>query len=172
MLMDTAPIHPPVTRLSAVSTPADEYSEAVASAVETIKVAKWRNVVVHTTAEGLDADRACHFVIAAVDGSDGTCIRPTELWNRQVGGPHVAAPGHDWSLDTIGICLVGDFSSQPPTQRQFEALVGLVRALQQTCGITAERIYLAREIDPPSGSPGRAFPAKQFNSSLLRPRSL
>jgi len=171
ILMETAPIRPPVTRLSAVSTPTDEFSEAISSTDELIKVAKWRNLVIHTTAEGLDPYRDCHFVIEPTNGGDGTCIRPTALWNRQANGSHVSAPGHDWNLDSIGICLVGDFSTAAPTQRQLQALVGLVRSLQQTCGITAERVYLARDIDPRTGSPGAAFPATSFNASLLRPRA-
>jgi hypothetical protein len=170
ILMETAPIRPPVTDLSAVARPTDEFAQAVWRTAETVKVAKWRHIVVHTSAEPLDPDFNCHFVVDRTPRPDGGQVRATTLWNRQLNGNHVFATGYDWNADSVAVLLVGDFSRTPPSAEQMAALVNLVHSLQQTCGITAERVYLARDIDPRCGSPGAAFPAQQFNDSLLRPR--
>lgn len=172
ILMETAPIHPPVTDLSAVAKATDELAQAVWRTDEPIKVAKWRHIVVHTSVEPLDADFGCHFVIDQTPRPDGGLLRATTLWNRQVSGNHVFATGYNWNADSIAVLVVGDFSKTSPGAEQVQALVSLVRSLQQSCGITAERVYLARDIDPRCGSPGAAFPAQQFNDSLLHPRRL
>ena len=172
ILMNTAPIRPLVTNLSAVTTPTDEPSQAISQTDGSIKVAKWRHLVVHTSTEAIDAESDCHFIIDPAAGADGRILRTTALWNRQVSGNHVFASGHNWNADSIGVCLIGNFADVPPTSAQLAALTHLVRLLQQTCGITADRVYLARDIDPRCASPGEAFPAKQFNTALMRPRAL
>jgi hypothetical protein len=172
ILMETAPIHPPVTDLSAVARPTDEFAQAVWRTAETVKVAKWRHIIVHTSVEPLDPDFNCHFVVDRTPHADGGLVRATTLWNRQLNGDHVFTTGYNWNADSVAVLLVGDFSKTPPSPAQLAALVNLVRSLQQTCGITADRVYLARDIDPRCGSPGAAFPAQQFNDSLLRPRRL
>ena len=171
ILMETAPIRPPVTNLSAVATPTDESAQAVWRTDEPIKIAKWRNIVVHTSAEPLDVDFDCHFVVDRTARPDGGLIRATTLWNRQLVGNHIFNTGYDWNADSIAILVVGNFSRTAPGAEQTQALTRLVRSLQQTCGIPAERVYLARDIDPRCGSPGPAFPAGQFNASLVRPAS-
>ncbi|MCJ7543218.1 MAG: N-acetylmuramoyl-L-alanine amidase [Phycisphaerae bacterium] len=172
ILMETAPIRPPVTDLSAVAKATDELAQTVWRTDEPIKVAKWRHIVVHTSAETLDADFDCHFIVDQTPRPDGGRVRATALWSRQVSGNHVFATGYAWNADSIAVLMAGNFSKTPPSPEQVQALVGLVQSLQQSCGITAERVYLARDIDPRCGSPGAAFPAQQFNGSLLHPRRL
>jgi hypothetical protein len=172
ILMETAPIRPPVTDLSAVARATDELAQAVWRTDEPIKVAKWRHLVVHTSAEPLDADFDCHFVVDPSPRPDGGHVRATTLWNRQLPGNHIFATGYNWNADSIAVLLVGDFSKASPSAQQLQALVDLVRSLQQTCAIPADRVYLARDIDPRCSSPGAAFPAQQFNDSLVRPRRL
>lgn len=172
ILMEAPPIRPPVTNLSAVAVPTDEFSQVISQTDEPIKIAKWRNIVVHTGAEPLDVDFDCHFVVDPSPRPDGSILRATALWHRQVSGNHVFAGGHNWNADSIAVIVMGDFSQTPPSAEQMQALVGLVRSLQRACGISAERVYLARDVDPRSGSPGAAFPSAQFNASLLRPHRL
>jgi len=93
-------------------------------------------------------------------------IQPVKWRNMIVHG----SDGRDFNADSIGICLVGDFSSSPPSQGQFDRLVQLTRALQRTLRLSADHIYLHSELDARSHSPGDAFPARAFNSSLLRSR--
>lgn len=169
ILMEAPPIRPPVTNLSAVAAPTDEFSQVVSQTDEPIRIAKWRHIVVHTAAEPLDVDFDCHFVIDPSPRADGGILRATTLWNRQVSGNHVFAGGYNWNDDSIAVVVMGDFSKAPPNTKQMQALVGLVRSLQRACGVPAEKVYLARDIDPRSGSPGAAFPTAQFNVSLLRP---
>jgi hypothetical protein len=168
ILMETAPVRPPVTHLAAVAGPTDDSVDVISRAA--IRVGKWRNIVVHTSVEGLDPQSECHFIVRTQPSADGGYAQATALWNRQVDGNHVFVPGYTWNSDSIGICLDGDFSRTAQSPRQFQSLMGLVRSLQQTCGITADRVYLNRDIDPRSASPGPAFPAELFNSNLLKPR--
>jgi N-acetyl-anhydromuramyl-L-alanine amidase AmpD len=172
ILMETAPIRPPVTNLSAVASLTDEASQVVSQTDVAIKTAKWRHIIVHTAMEALEPDLDCHFVIDQTPSPDGRSVRSTTLWNRQLGGNHVFVAGYNWNADSIAVCLVGDYSQTPPSASQFQALIGLVHSIQQTCGIPAERVYLARDIDPRCGSPGAVFPAKQFNTFLLKPQRL
>jgi hypothetical protein len=168
ILMETAPIRPPVTNLSAVAGLTDESFQVVSQTDVAIKAAKWRHIIIHTAMEALEPDLDCHFVIDPTPGPDGRSVRATTLWHRQVGGNHVFVAGYNWNADSIAICLIGDYSQTPPAASQLQALVGLVRSIQQTCGIPAERVYLARDIDPRGGPTWAAFPAKQFNASLLK----
>lgn len=169
VLMETAPAHPPVTHLAAVANPADDSSEIISQTTATLRAGKWRNIVVHTSAEGLDSDHECHFVVEPTASGEGRCARATVLWKGQNDGTHVFAAGHNWNSDSIGVYVVGDFARIGPTRPQFQALLSLVRSLQQTCGITADRVYLSRDIDPRGGSPGPAFPVTLFNNGLLKP---
>lgn len=128
----------------------------------------WKRIVIHASTGGRDSlPGRCHFVIDATPlKPHGSIIRPTDLWQRQVPGHHVYVPGHDFNADSIGICLMGDFSRQSPPEAQFEALVGLVRKLQGTCGISADSVYLHSELNPDRPSPGQAFPVGTFNDRL------
>ena len=72
--------------------------------------------------------------------------------------------------NSIGVCLIGDFSRRPPAPGQFTELVELVRRLQAACGdrpLPASTVYLHRQIDPRTDSPGPAFPAQAFESYLI-----
>ena len=169
VLMETAPVHPTVIHLSAVVSPADDSSDVISHTDAAIRPGRWRSIVVHTAAEGLDADGECHFIVERQPAEDGRFVRATGLWNRQGEGNHVFAAGYNWNADSIGIYLADDFNQAGPSARQFKAIMSLVRSLQQTCGITADRVYLNRDIDPRSLSPGAAFPAETFNANLLKP---
>lgn len=169
MLMEKAPIRPPVTHLAAIDPSARGLSELVAQTNVPLKRGKWRNILIHSSAEGLDPDRECHFIVSGQGGADGLHVRATALWAAQQEGNHGFLPVHDYNADSIGVFAVGEFASQGPSQQQFQALLELVRNLQQACGITADRVYLYKHIDPRSGSPGPAFPAEDFKDGLLRP---
>lgn len=130
----------------------------------------WKRIVIHASRGGRDSlPGRCHFVIDAAPLQPNTgIIRPTDLWQRQVPGHHVYVPGHDFNADSVGICLMGDFSRQSPPDVQFHALVALVRKLQRTCHIPADSVYLHSELNPDKPSPGPAFPVGSFNDRLLQ----
>jgi len=169
MLMEKAPIRPPVTHLAAIDPSVGSLSDLVAQTNIPLKRGKWRNILIHTSLEGLDPDSECHFIVSRQAGADGLNVRATPLWAAQQEGNHGFLPVHDYNADSIGVFMAGEFDSLGPSQQQFQALLELVRALQKACGITADRVYLYRHIDPRSGSPGPAFPAEEFKDGLLGP---
>ncbi len=84
-----------------------------------------------------------HFVIGNGTQSGDGEIEIGFRWRDQIKGAHARArPGDDnrWNLHSIGICLVGDFTDAPPSQRQMDALVRLVRALMAEYGIPAASV--------------------------------
>ncbi len=109
-----------------------------------------------------------HFVIGNGTQSGDGEIEVGFRWRDQLKGAHArAAPGDDnrWNLHSIGICLVGDFTTAPPSQRQMDALVRLVRALM------AEYHIPARDVVPHSfvhatECPGARFPWSGFMSRI------
>jgi len=131
----------------------------------------WKNIVVHSTPpERADLAKRSHFVI---DEDGATLVHATDLWKKQVAGNHVTSSsrGKNYNETSIGICLKGDFSKQPPNEKQFHALINLVRNLQQLCDIQAQNVYLyGPDLNNSQYSPGKAFPTKNFWSQLIRTR--
>ena len=68
---------------------------------------------------------------------------------------------------TIGICLIGNGDRRPFTDRQMQALIALVRALQQELGLPADTVSLHRELAPEVSSPGRFFAEARLYQQLL-----
>jgi len=125
---------------------------------------KWRNVIVHSSLrEDGPLAKGCHFVVRSRPGLDGRYVAATERWRNQLDGRHAYVRGYDLDRESIGICLVGDFSTRGPRREQFEALVELVRLLRRECIIPADRVYLANELPLPDKSPGPGFPAELFD---------
>lgn len=170
MMLETGPIRGGSPAVWSVPTPAqaDPVDQAIRFDTEVpVQPAMWRNVVVHASGFDADASRQCHFLVAA----DGT-VRNTILWKRQMIGRHTFGIGRDWNADSIGIFVEGDFSTDPPPAEQFRSLLRLVRSLQEYLGprqLPADHVYLSRDVDPQTRSPGDAFPAAEFDRLLLRP---
>lgn len=159
MSMDSAP---PQTITQATITGKVEYIQLGLSHT-------WRRIVIHSASDSSDSlPQRCHFIISADANVSGKGVAATDLWTRQVRGYHVMIPGHDFDSDSIGICLVGDFSKNGPSRAQFNALVALVNKLQTYCKIAADCVYFNNQLDTSSDQPGRAFPIEKFNSYLLK----
>jgi N-acetylmuramoyl-L-alanine amidase-like protein len=126
----------------------------------------WRRIVVHSSDGNDTMPRRCHFIIHSNAG--GNRIQQTELWKKQDAGHHIYVPGHDFNSDSIGVCIMGEFSTQPPSRQQFEALISLVNELQQKNKIPADSVYLQSELNPDRHLPGKAFPVGRFNARLYR----
>ena len=89
-------------------------------------------------------------------------------WKGQKVGSHCRENGDKsnyWNKYTIGICLIGDFETKPPTQRQMDSLVKLVRFLQDRYDIPTSQIKGHRQIKA-TKCPGRKFPMNRFKSML------
>ena len=168
MLIEIDPIRPKVSSLIA-ATPAT-YDPLETDAP--LQRLKWRNMVVHATGvEGARAAEKCHFVIERSPGDHPDSagrIRATDAWKRQVDCDHVAGPNHRFNDSSIAICLVGDFRARGPSSGQLHDLTSLVQQLQFAFQISRGHVYLYRDLDPRSQSPGTAFPAAQFDARLLR----
>ncbi len=166
MVLETAPVQPEAQHLAAVGPPAGGAGQIIRQTLVPIQPIKWRNIVVHSSAaEAPDIASRCHFVVTP-EGQ----ITPTSLWQRQLSGHHVYVPGRDFNADSIGICLIGDFSRNKPPRKQLAALIDLTRAFQPTFRIPADRVYLHSDLDAYSRSPGAAFPSKSFDRALYRPK--
>jgi hypothetical protein len=164
---------PPVNPTPAVAVPAtpDNIADIIGRDVP-LSADLWHKIVIHTTGsdEIVDIAKRCHFVIRKRDGSDECTVEATDLWRRQTPGRHVMVTGFDHNFDSIAICLEGDFAQSAPSRAQFDALMRLVQTLQDTLQIGPSKVYLHRDVDARSKSPGDAFPTDKFTDSLLRSR--
>lgn len=143
-------------------------SKGVRDAIDRAPVAKrrWRYIVIHNsgTRQGnakafdyyhlrirkMKNGLAYHFVVGNGTSSGDGQIEIGNRWVRQINGGHV----HSDYLNNIalGICLVGDFNRDVPTQRQINATAELVRYLRNRVGkIDRQEAILKahREINPP-----------------------
>lgn len=149
---------------------------------------RWRYIVVHNsgTRQGnakafeyyhryvrhMQNGLAYQFVIGNGTSSGDGEVEVGNRWKRQINGGHV----HSDYLNNIalGICLVGDFNREKPTQRQLATLDELIRFLRQRVGSSDVGKYAVvkahREINPPrwpTDCPGNEFPYawlhKQFD---------
>lgn len=152
---------------------------AVEKAIASAKVRKgrWRYIVLHHsgtasgTLKGMDEYHrtrrrmenglAYHFVIGNGDGMADGAVGVGRRWTEQINGGHLASE----SLNeiAIGICLVGNFDSKPPTKKQLAALGALLQALRARCGLPATAVRTHQQINPVyTRCPGRHFPTADF----------
>ena len=166
---DADPLEAPATRLAAVLATEKDFAEIIRPGEAPYQPLKWRNVVVHS-APSADSPRAlgCHFLVHPAAGARGACATATQRWDRQADGQHIRAAGYDFNRSSIGVCLIGEFSSRPPSRSQFEVLVALVRQLCRGGGIASDRVYVA-SVHLGKASPGPAFPAERFGQLVGAP---
>jgi len=138
----------------------------------------WKHIVIHHsfTQSGNEAifDRyhreqkgwlgvGYHFVIGNGHGSPDGAIEVTFRWEKQLQGAHAGVD--EYNTHGIGICLVGNFEQNYPTEKQMASLVALTNYLQDRCRIPTSHIFLHRHLKP-TGCPGRNFPFFRFLSLL------
>jgi hypothetical protein len=109
------------------------------------------------------------FVIGNGTNSGDGEVEVTFRWRQQITGAHCGGTAGNWANQYgVGICLVGNFDNTPPTARQMNSLIRLIRFLQNRYGIPKNRIYGhnttpgARVTD----CPGRNFPMAKLKSML------
>jgi hypothetical protein len=156
---------------------------SVRAAIDNAKVKKgrWKYIVVHNsgTRQGnahafdiyhrnvrhMPNGLAYHFVIGNGHSSGNGEIEIGNRWTRQINGGHVAS---DYLNNiALGICLVGDFNRDLPTQAQEAALTELINYLRKRCGRVKGHDIIVRghkQINPkPTDCPGDRFPLKWLN---------
>ena len=141
-----------------------------------VKRGRWQYIIVHNsgTRQGnarvfenyhrkvrrMQNGLAYHFVIGNGTSSGNGEIEIGSRWTRQMNGGHVAS---DYLNNiSIGICFVGDYNRDRPTEAQLAALDELIRYLRGRVGKTKGRVSIVkahREINPkPTDCPGNRFP--------------
>jgi len=134
---------------------------------------KWEYIVVHhsaTSRGGASAfDRyhrqvnqwdelGYHFVIGnGSDTGDGQ-IEVGSRWTKQKWGAHCKVPGNHYNEHGIGICLVGDFELDAPSDAQMASLSRLVAFLMSECGIPPDHVVGHGSVTGKTACPGRHFP--------------
>lgn len=109
------------------------------------------------------------FVIGnGTDSGDGQ-VEVTFRWQQQKTGAHCGGTAGNWAnRQAVGICLVGNFNSRPPTNRQMQSLVKLIGFLQKRYNIPSDRIFGHRTTPgaQETDCPGKMFPMLRLKSML------
>jgi hypothetical protein len=178
-------IPPPVTDNSQIPTAASTAAVAAPFVNDesdwNVKITrKWTHVVIHHsasdkgsaqmfdryhTSRGWSGGLAYDFVIGnGTESGDGE-IEVGKRWKEQLRGAHA---GVDYYNEHgIGICLVGNFEDGRPTKAQIDALVMLIRSLQNKCDISARNVVGHRDIKD-TLCPGKNFPMDDVRSRIRR----
>jgi spore germination protein YaaH len=144
---------------------------------------RWKYVVVHHSAtrsgtiKGMDNYHrykrrmknglAYHFVIGNGNGIPDGKIEIGHRWKGQLAGGHLAS--ENLNFISIGICLVGNFERNSPSQAQMESLYALVRDLNRRCAVSKSNVKTHKEINPkskPTLCPGRHFPTSAMRREI------
>ncbi|MBI5411177.1 MAG: N-acetylmuramoyl-L-alanine amidase, partial [Nitrospirae bacterium] len=107
-----------------------------------------------------------HFVIdnGTLGKRDGQ-IEIGPRWSRQQDGAHCNVGG--MNEHGIGICLVGDFTTRPPSPAQLESLAYLVDQLGEYYRIPHSHVLRHRDVPGKhTACPGEAFPWQEFQEHL------
>lgn len=110
---------------------------------------RWQQIILHHSAtlsgnaaafdnehrkRGMNNSVGYHFVILNGSGGEDGKIEICPRWSKQLDGGHLK--GNEANKTAIGICLVGDFTRQPPTPRQIASLKALLKHLMKITLIT------------------------------------
>ncbi len=137
----------------------------------------WKYIVLHHSAgasgsyDSIDAEhrkrlgwQGCgyHFVIGNGSESPDGRIEVSQRWANQKHGVHCRdGKNPDVSEYGIGICLVGDLESSPPTDRQIAAAKALIAYLSARYQIAADHTETHAHLAASATScPGRHFPTQ------------
>ena len=108
------------------------------------------------------------FVIGNGTDSGNGQVETTFRWTQQRTGAHCGGTPGNWAnVESVGICLVGDFNRTSPTSAQMKSLVELTRFLQGRYKIPKSRVYGHK------GTPGARktdCPGRHFSMSGLKSR--
>ncbi len=144
---------------------------AILSEFDKFKVRRWKYIVIHHSAsykgnaysidryhrdiKGWKNGLGYDFVIGNGNGSRDGQIEVGGRWNKQIKGAH--AGDDEYNEYGVGICLIGNFEKNHPTDSQISSLVYLIKYLQKRCNIPKRNIVMHRDIKD-TVCPGRHFP--------------
>lgn len=147
---------------------------------------RWDYIVIHHS--GTDAGNAAqidkhhrsvnrwdelgyHFVIGNGSRSGDGLVEVGSRWQKQKVGAHCKTHGNTYNEHGIGICLVGNFENDRPTDAQMRSLVGLVRFLMNQCAVRPENVVTHGGVTGRTECPGDNFPWRRFHRSISRSAS-
>lgn len=104
-----------------------------------------------------------HFVIGNGQGLADGKIEPTFRWQKQLAGAHAGAGAYNTA--GIGVCLIGNFESSPPTPRQLAAAKEVVALLATRYKIPPKQIVRHRDVK------ATECPGKHFDLQSVLPAS-
>ena len=111
-----------------------------------------------------------HFVINNGRGGPDGQIEVGFRWRQQMQGAHCRprnCADNYWNEHTIGICLVGNFELERPTQAQYEALARLVRFMCDRYSIPQNRVLGHGQVHGANTRcPGRFFSWQELRRRL------
>lgn len=82
-------------------------------------------------------------------------------------GAHVSGNNRDHNYRGLGICLIGNFETEPMPKEQFEALVDLTRTLMDRYDIPPEKVVEHGKLQGESTlCPGKFFPYLEFRQAI------
>ncbi|MEZ5274764.1 MAG: LysM peptidoglycan-binding domain-containing protein [Opitutaceae bacterium] len=173
-----APPPPPKTVYPVIPSSVQRRMDAVK-----VKPGQWQHIVIHHSGtpigSGKNIDRyhreerhmenglAYHFVIGNGNGMRDGEIYIGGRWIKQIEGGHLAI--HALNLNSIGICLIGNFEKDRPTTKQLNSLEALIRTLLAETGLPRSAVTTHKEIHPKHTlCPGRQFPTEAFEARLSK----
>jgi len=151
-----------------------------------IERGKWKYIVIHHSGSESGSARAFdryhreerhmenglayHFVIGNGNGMADGEIAIGNRWKEQLDGGHLAS--ESLNEKSIGICLVGNFDEERPSERQMRALDALINYLLDHCHLKTSAIKTHQKINPIyTRCPGRHFPTQDFLKEIKQERS-
>jgi N-acetyl-anhydromuramyl-L-alanine amidase AmpD len=108
-----------------------------------------------------------HFVIGNGTGSPDGQIQVARRWSDQKNGVHCRnGKNADVNEYGIGICLVGDLDSEPPTAKQIASARALIAYLSERYQVPSDHVEThAHLAASPTKCPGKLFPTNEILSS-------
>jgi hypothetical protein len=149
--------------------------------IPTAPTRQWRWIVIHHSAtpsgsaavfdkmhkaKGWD-ELGYHFVIGNGTDSGNGQIEVGSRWPKQKWGAHAKTPDNQYNDYGIGICLVGNFDIEQPTQQQMQSLAKIVSYMMKTYHIPASRVIGHRDTKS-TDCPGKNMNLAQVRSMASR----
>jgi len=151
--------------------------------LRTTRSKKWQYIIIHHSATDIGAAKSFdkghkrrgfkhglgyHFVID--NGTQGTKdgdIEVGQRWFYQTIGAHCQAGG--MNKKSIGICLVGNFDKEKPSQKQIGSLIALIEDLRRHYKIPLNNIKGHKDVSgAATNCPGKYFPWRRVKQELSR----
>ncbi len=152
-----------------------QFLNTTAIRVRNLKPYMWKNIIAHHSGiregnaeiygkahkrRGMVNGLAYHFVINnGVSSKDGL-IEIGSRWKKQIEGGHVKS--RKYNLNSIGICLVGDFQKFRPTPKQLAAFKELTSYLKNDLLRGRPKFYVHNDLEQ-TLCPGKHFPKRDMH---------